>query len=497
MGIKDEKQLRKAIAEIEKRATTDGWSEAISCLKLAHVHATHNSIDAAVKHYLRAADLYAETGFDLKVMDVLKQLLKLAPDHAAAQERLSRLLASTENTARPVDHSAPLPAAPPEGAPRTRRPSRTDHATLPPRTASKANLPAVTPRSTSKGDLPAVTPRSTSKANLAVVPARSTSKTDLPASKPPPVPLPDDTTQETTLPNTPAPPPARATTTKPAVPAAPSNAWDMVTDKVRNRIAAAPGPVSPPPPPNKPVETAASTPVPDVSGKVRAVGAPRRALLLVDGRDQSGHARRLDLDGTWQVAMACEPVTGEGESCALVMIKGGRVHLGLADGARDRPGGAVAADAVCLEIRRLRSAGEPAEVLHTIDQVLKVDSKGGQSSGMLAAITAEQVTGATVGGIAMFTLQGKTLSAVTGVRAQGPLLGSGAVVPSAFETGWSGTLLAATAGVTRYVDAKAMGQCLSLPDVGNAAQALLRAARAPNGSLREDALVVVLRHAGS
>lgn len=482
MVIRDERQLRKTIAEIDKRSTADGWNEAVTCLKRAHAHASHNSISGAVENYERAADLYTEAGFDLKVVDVLKQLLKLAPDHAVAQERLSRLLDPAAAQDAPLEPLPPVEAPPSDADAKPRR-SKTNHPTLPPRSVSKGKMPAVSssaeedkppPRSVSRGKMPAVAskaehdttpPRTSSRGKMPAVPPRSTPEQLFPPS------------DETTMPAQPAPPPA-----------ADPNPWEMATDKFHPRPARSSSRSS---------HSSDNATPSDVSSKLRPVASSTNRLLLLDGRDQRDHARRLESTGTWQVAMALEPASGDGAASAIVIIKGPRVFVGLADGTGKAPGAAAAAERACLEIHRLRSAVEPAVVLETVDLVLHDQPGLGEASGMAFSVTRDQVVGACVGNIILHVVDGIAASAVgVAAAADGPLLGSGKVAVSRFGTMWSGSLVAATETVVRHVSPTVMTQCLALQDVGEAAQALLAASRDSHGKQREDALVVVVR-AGS
>ena len=179
----------------------------------------------------------------------------------------------------------------------------------------------------------------------------------------------------------------------------------------------------------------------------------------------------------------------------------------LADGAGGTSGGAEAADTVLLYVRSsvtiaadLRPPQQWADLLVKIDRQLSYAN--GQSTAVIVALFDAGLSGASVGDSAAWLIHNEDHDDLTREQVRKPLLGTGSATPVAFSrpafAGPSDTLLLASDGLTKYAPTQKLCAAARLPDLSQAARALLDSVRLKSGALQDDTSVILCRaRAGS
>jgi hypothetical protein len=157
-------------------------------------------------------------------------------------------------------------------------------------------------------------------------------------------------------------------------------------------------------------------------------------------------------------------------------------------------GGGAAAQAVVDHFRDLSNDAELdwSSILLRLDRSLAANASFGETTAVVAHVTAEHVVGASVGdsGGWMFAM-GIWLNLLEDQKRK-PLLGSGTSNPVGFGPFPVGErLLLGSDGLFRYVNAERIGELALLSPVEHAARELVRAARLPSGKLQDDITVVI------
>ena len=188
---------------------------------------------------------------------------------------------------------------------------------------------------------------------------------------------------------------------------------------------------------------------------------------------------------------------GRDEDRLAVRIVGDAALIVVADGAGGVAGGRRAAEAICARIVDGKSIAQtdwPA-VLARLDLVLSADPKCGESTAVVAFISAGKLRGASVGDSEAWLVHDDgRVECLTEHQRRKPLLGSGQARPVAFEAELSAArLLVATDGLFKYARHAELLAAARDHSLETAADGLVRAARLPNGGLQDDVALALLR----
>ena len=169
------------------------------------------------------------------------------------------------------------------------------------------------------------------------------------------------------------------------------------------------------------------------------------------------------------------------------------VVIAVADGAGGSGGGDQAAETVIREIMASASMDHDAEgwcrLLRQIDHRIGV----GESTCVVAAISANGIAGASVGDSQAWLIE-DGLSNLTKSQLRKPLLGSGDAVPVGFShDSSSGLLLVATDGFCNYVRRDKLLKEILWIDFAIMVRTLVEMVRLPSGELWDDIGIVACR----
>lgn len=204
---------------------------------------------------------------------------------------------------------------------------------------------------------------------------------------------------------------------------------------------------------------------------------------------------------TLEFACRVEAYPGGGHDRAEFWDFGAFAVVCLADGAGGMSGAGPAADLWMSTARQFaRSLGRmPDEAawcdcLREADVKIYADCDAGDTTAVVATVTAEAILGASVGDSCAWLFEDGGRRELTERQKVRPFLGTGGAVPTPFVArGWSGTLLLATDGLWRYgkMDGIARAAAQSVPPA--ACAALVDLVRLKSGALQDDVGVVVCR----
>lgn len=183
---------------------------------------------------------------------------------------------------------------------------------------------------------------------------------------------------------------------------------------------------------------------------------------------------------------------------ALIPASGGVVAV-VADGAGGTGGGAEAAQLVIDRVRQAVEAGRELSQrgLRQLLLEIAVELEGhGQTTAVVVVISADQLVGASVGDSGAWLVERDSWQELTLDQPRKPLLGGGFAEPKTFRCAVrDAQLLLATDGVLKYAPGDALRELVrneAVP-VAGCCDSLIDAARLPNGTLQDDAGVVVVR----
>jgi serine/threonine protein phosphatase PrpC len=173
---------------------------------------------------------------------------------------------------------------------------------------------------------------------------------------------------------------------------------------------------------------------------------------------------------------------------------GDRATIALADGAGGRPDAAEAAEAfvrlVAESAAELHDLRECERLVASSDLVVRLRTKGGETTGIVAVIEAGRVFGASVGDSAAWLLTPSGARELTAAQESKPFLGTGAAMVRAFQCTERGTLVVATDGLWKYADlTKIRGLAAARPAE---AKRFIELVRYPSGALPDDVAVAVV-----
>jgi serine/threonine protein phosphatase PrpC len=188
-----------------------------------------------------------------------------------------------------------------------------------------------------------------------------------------------------------------------------------------------------------------------------------------------------------------EARAGRGQDRACVVEQPGGLVVALADGAgNSKTGGEVADDVIA-------AACAVGPVFDAGELIVDVDERclgRGESTAVIARITAAGIVGASVGDSGAYVVAGDRLDDLTAHQERKPLLGS-SCSPTPFGAGplaAGATLLFASDGLLKYAANRRIAEAASLPDLEAALAALVDLVRlGDHGSLQDDLAIVLVR----
>ena len=197
-------------------------------------------------------------------------------------------------------------------------------------------------------------------------------------------------------------------------------------------------------------------------------------------------------------AFSARDVGSRDEDRLLVLHDRGDLLLVLADGAGGRAGGAAAATRLTAAARSRR--GElfsqrltPSQFLLESDASLRADPDAGESTAIVALLLGDEVSGASVGDSAAWSLDEEAWTDLTRSQVRKPLLGSGRAWPVPFGPRPRGSrrLLLASDGLFKYAPPSGIQALAATSPLADAPRALIELVRLPSGALQDDVAVIV------
>jgi PPM family protein phosphatase len=188
------------------------------------------------------------------------------------------------------------------------------------------------------------------------------------------------------------------------------------------------------------------------------------------------------------------------DRAAVVEMDHGCVIV-VADGAGGSGGAALAAELVVQMVQdqvpgmtNLLDDLAWCNLLTRIDQAMVSSHDRGQSTGVIAAVTANGISGASVGDSSAWLVLPESAFELTGQQIAKPLLGTGRALPVPFSARLDdGKLLVATDGLMKYANVQNLIHIVRSAPIDEAAERLVKIVRLPSGELWDDTTVVLCR----
>ncbi len=177
--------------------------------------------------------------------------------------------------------------------------------------------------------------------------------------------------------------------------------------------------------------------------------------------------------------------------------------VALADGSGGVSGSEQAAELVVASVQEALAKGlEPSDpaawcaLLADLDDRISRSPHGGETTAVVLHLDTIGIAGASVGDSEAWLVLDDGFEDLTEFQRRKPLLGSGMAVPTPFQSRpWTGTLLAASDGVTKFAAVEALLQAARGADLEASAARLVDLVRLRSGALQDDvSLVLVRRH---
>jgi PPM family protein phosphatase len=203
------------------------------------------------------------------------------------------------------------------------------------------------------------------------------------------------------------------------------------------------------------------------------------------------------------VARIVEAYQSELQDRAEVIETGPGLVIVVADGAGGRAGAARAAEVVVQMTRQAVSAiparkiGDPrtwSRLLAEMDQALLDDPAAGETTAVVAALSAAGIAGASVGDSGAWLITPKGYDELTERQHPKPFLGTGAAIPIPFSARrFDGTLLMASDGLFKYTSPESICEVALEAEIEETAKRLVDLVRLRSGGLPDDISVVLCR----
>jgi serine/threonine protein phosphatase PrpC len=151
-------------------------------------------------------------------------------------------------------------------------------------------------------------------------------------------------------------------------------------------------------------------------------------------------------------------------------------------------------DSVMSRVAGRVEAMDWGSMLSDIDRSLATSGMGGESTAVVAAVTANAIAGASVGDSGAWLIRPSGYEDLTRRTVRKPLLGSGHAIPTSLRAdAAAGTLLVATDGLLKYGRPSELCLAALTPDLTEAADLLVQSVRLRSGALADDVGFVLLR----
>jgi len=196
------------------------------------------------------------------------------------------------------------------------------------------------------------------------------------------------------------------------------------------------------------------------------------------------------------------PASAKGEDRVDILRLDCGVVMVVADGVGGRPGGGEAATLLVENVVNYFVTADYdmddlalTRLLTEMDQALADDENAGETTAVVAVVTDDGITGASVGDSDAYLILPTSEYKLTYGRRK-PYLGYGAAYPEPFNAELrDGTLLLASDGLWKYADLDKICAIVRSPDLSleEIARHLVDAARIPNGSLWDDVAIALCR----
>jgi serine/threonine protein phosphatase PrpC len=189
-------------------------------------------------------------------------------------------------------------------------------------------------------------------------------------------------------------------------------------------------------------------------------------------------------------------VDRENQDRGVVIVRGSRRVLAVADGAGGMSGGSEAAELAAALVRlnagRLADAEACEAILREMDEAIARHPVAGETTCALAIAEGDQVFGASVGDSGVWLIGDNDFLNLTENQARKPLLGSETARPVAFsrKTVPGERLLLATDGLLKYAPAERIAAICRQPSDQPAPNRLIDAVRYRSGRLPDDVTVI-------
>jgi serine/threonine protein phosphatase PrpC len=178
------------------------------------------------------------------------------------------------------------------------------------------------------------------------------------------------------------------------------------------------------------------------------------------------------------------------EDRAEIIERDGETVIVVADGAGGTGSGAAAADAVIAHVK-VAAEIDPLALLTAAD---RLPMNGGETTCVIAVVTARGIHGASVGDSEAWIFGGDADRQLTHRQNRKPLLGSGSARPVPFAIARaSGTLVVATDGLWKYAKPAALRAIATSPDLDTIPTRLIDLVRLRSGDLQDDVAIIVCR----
>jgi serine/threonine protein phosphatase PrpC len=184
---------------------------------------------------------------------------------------------------------------------------------------------------------------------------------------------------------------------------------------------------------------------------------------------------------------------------AEIFWLGSNLVLVVADGAGGRSGAAEAAEFVTRCVKQtLHSANlNPkglSELLKSIDQQMVAAGNVGETTCVIAVLSANGIIGASVGDSGAWCISTSGVDNLTSSQSRKPFLGMGGATPFGFaRDSLHGTLLVASDGLLKYTSAERIAAVALADDLEKSAQNLVGLVRYASGALPDDISVLLAR----
>jgi serine/threonine protein phosphatase PrpC len=188
---------------------------------------------------------------------------------------------------------------------------------------------------------------------------------------------------------------------------------------------------------------------------------------------------------------------GSAQDRAVALRTAGGYLVAVADGVGGTGSGAAAAESLIRFLYKLVDVAEATDwfaALCAFDDELSESRSGGQTTGVVAFVGGERVSGASVGDSSAWVISpAGQPSDLTVHQRRRPLLGSGEALPVQFEAELQGgRLLIASDGLFKYATAERICDLAMPGPVAEAADALANCVRLPSGAFQDDVAVVLM-----